>query len=1086
MKSMFVFVVLVFSFFNSVLGQSNWKYYSTDFWVQDIKIVEDDLFIGNPTGLHVIDIESKNGKLFQSVNSPLRGSFVWEMLAKDEYVWIALNEGGIAKYTFPGNEQEVGEWEQFFTGLGGGVDTIERARNMIEADDGSLWFEMKWWNASDFLYSLKDGVLQGHSNLFSETPHSFSCHGSKRIYFETNNALKYLELESVEIKEITLPSSDMTVHSITAFNDEIYVSMSNETENFLYRYQDEWNLISQTEEVLNLNNAQKGANRIWLNNYSLEPEFTAITQNTIEHFTLEDLCGNQVETGYRTLVLNEDESGYIYMVNYNIWDEGSFIYRIKDGEVTSYDIHHSTLALTPSLNEVGNFDCGNNLLLSDLTLFQTFKPDSLKITKVLPNRDHGDLKMIDHDPLTCKYYIVHDGLSFGPSYLYVFENDVLQDTIHLENGWIEDFHISEDGILFLANKGVGIYDSVNESWEWNTVPFVNPESPNLNYVFGIREHLNGAITFGTMASLVVYEDGVWTTYDKDNSPLDEGVFTHLIDSKGDILVEYLGGIYKFDGNQWEYTEVLDPTKDGIRSIYEDEYGNYLLGTFNSGVLYWNGFDFEHINVSNSSIPSNHISEIIQHPETKELWLMTDRGIAIWNRNDYTFRKGIFGKTYYDAQKNLEYNPGIDVGLSNVALKINHEQTILSDVNGNYAVYPAVEDSFSIQCNALEGYEILTETSYSDTFENQDIFDLNFGLWKELDPRPLEIDFAISPFLCSSQISLWITIENPGWDTIDATGILTLPTEIEILSTSPEAEVLSDHSVSWILDDLSFLEKRTFLAVLDVPTVEEMIEEFGSIDAALINVSASLIYNGSTYDFDEEVTFLCGYDPNDKTASSTGASIENFSLLEDDLEYTIRFQNEGNYKASNITIVDTIDSQLEITSLNVISRSHPVQTEIDINNVITFRFIDIDLPPKSENEAGSQGFVKFTISPKEGLLDNSTVLNSADIYFDHNSPIHTNTTENILVEELPIISSSSEVFDEQKGLLVFPNPSNGRFNIKSINDLEYGYKVFDSIGRLLIEKSKQKDVSQFNLEIPGLYILESTIGTKRHVEKIVVR
>ena len=72
------------------MAQATWEYYANDYWIQDVNVIDDQVFVGSPTGLQVVDIESKDFKLYQLVKSELRDLFVWEMLSKDNYIWIVL------------------------------------------------------------------------------------------------------------------------------------------------------------------------------------------------------------------------------------------------------------------------------------------------------------------------------------------------------------------------------------------------------------------------------------------------------------------------------------------------------------------------------------------------------------------------------------------------------------------------------------------------------------------------------------------------------------------------------------------------------------------------------------------------------------------------------------------------------------------------------------------------------------------------------------------------------------------------------------------------------------------------------------
>jgi uncharacterized repeat protein (TIGR01451 family) len=124
----------------------------------------------------------------------------------------------------------------------------------------------------------------------------------------------------------------------------------------------------------------------------------------------------------------------------------------------------------------------------------------------------------------------------------------------------------------------------------------------------------------------------------------------------------------------------------------------------------------------------------------------------------------------------------------------------------------------------------------------------------------------------------------------------------------------------------------------------------------------------------------------------GERMEHYTLKDEALTYTVRFENEGNSEAIDITVKDSIDKALDISTLNVVNSSFPVFTMIN-NNAVIFFFKNIWLPAKGK------GFVTYEIMPLAGTPDLTIVKNKADILFDFNQPVITNTTENTLVESL---------------------------------------------------------------------------------------
>ncbi len=76
-------------------------------------------------------------------------------------------------------------------------------------------------------------------------------------------------------------------------------------------------------------------------------------------------------------------------------------------------------------------------------------------------------------------------------------------------------------------------------------------------------------------------------------------------------------------------------------------------------------------------------------------------------------------------------------------------------------------------------------------------------------------------------------------------------------------------------------------------------------------------------------------------------------------------------------------------------SHPCNVSFKDGNVVSFWFPNLSLPNSSANELASHGFVTFKIKPKSNWIAHQPINNSAQIYFDFNLPITTNTVTSLL-------------------------------------------------------------------------------------------
>lgn len=158
-------------------------------------------------------------------------------------------------------------------------------------------------------------------------------------------------------------------------------------------------------------------------------------------------------------------------------------------------------------------------------------------------------------------------------------------------------------------------------------------------------------------------------------------------------------------------------------------------------------------------------------------------------------------------------------------------------------------------------------------------------------------------------------------------------------------------------------------------------------------------------------------PNDKQArTSSGTSDADYFLDADThIDYTIRFQNTGNAAATYVYITDTIAPAFDLLSFQILATSHAFTASLLDDRVMRFDFPAIMLPDSASDPLGSQGFIRYRIRPKDPQLGD-VLANAADIFFDFNPPIRTNTSE--LVVALP---TTVETHKADRPLML-PNPA----------------------------------------------------------------
>lgn len=221
-----------------------------------------------------------------------------------------------------------------------------------------------------------------------------------------------------------------------------------------------------------------------------------------------------------------------------------------------------------------------------------------------------------------------------------------------------------------------------------------------------------------------------------------------------------------------------------------------------------------------------------------------------------------------------------------------------------------------------------------------------------------------------------------------------------------------------------------------------------------NTNGNVFIDDST-DVMAHVVVSC--DPNDKQPFPRGIDNPGYISENDSvINYLIRFQNTGTYYAFNIHIDDTIASQFEIESLEVLSSSHDYQLQRN-GNAIRFSYENIMLPDSNTNEEESHGSVFYRLKLKNNLAKGTKIENTAHIYFDYNPAVITNTTLNTIGIPTKVV----EVV-QSKNYLIFPNPGSGIFYL-----LNNGNEKISNIALYDLQGRKMEITMDLN---KNLYIL----------------
>lgn len=225
-----------------------------------------------------------------------------------------------------------------------------------------------------------------------------------------------------------------------------------------------------------------------------------------------------------------------------------------------------------------------------------------------------------------------------------------------------------------------------------------------------------------------------------------------------------------------------------------------------------------------------------------------------------------------------------------------------------------------------------------------------------------------------------------------------------------------------------------------------------------------------------------YDPNDKHYNPPGVGPNYVVSPGTKMDYTVRFMNTGTDTAKTVVIADTISPLLDLSTFALLGHSDPVEISFIGSNppVMKFSFLDINLPDSTTDFLGSQGFVRFSLSPMVGLPLGTEIHNEADIYFDYNDPIITNdawyTIDQGLQQDPGFVVNAYVKVDELDNeipLFVFPNPGSEELTI----DLggyfsSVSYTITDFSGKVVyVGEAGGVEFIKFNPNLSqGIYFL----------------
>ena len=152
----------------------------------------------------------------------------------------------------------------------------------------------------------------------------------------------------------------------------------------------------------------------------------------------------------------------------------------------------------------------------------------------------------------------------------------------------------------------------------------------------------------------------------------------------------------------------------------------------------------------------------------------------------------------------------------------------------------------------------------------------------------------------------------------------------------------------------------------------------------------------------------------------------------------------------------------------------------MNGTIDFIFDDINLPTVTSDPEGSQGFVAFKVKPLPTIQLDDVVENAADIYFDFNAAIVTNTVYTRFVDELGV----SDL--ESLKVVAYPIPASDILHIQAEGSIS-SIEIMNLLGQTLLTYKGNSNREQIDISglAAGNYFVKVVVGDGSRVLRVVV-